>query len=177
MDVSNGVFMGKTDLGDGYMRWDWAVHYPINSYSISMNVGDYVHFTDTYEDRTLNYYVLSYNLDKAKVQFTQAKGMLAAFEHYFGEYPFRKDGYKLVEASNAGMEHQSAVTYGNAAVTVAYRWQADEPAFAMPICVGSADDWQIIQPTTAEWKTLRSPLKKDAFQVATDLYFVNVSKE
>jgi aminopeptidase N len=111
--VSNGVFVGKTDLGDGYTRWDWTVHYPINSYDVSMNIGDYVHFTDTYKDMTLNFYVLSDSLSKAQAQFGQAKGMLAAYEHYFGDYPFKKDGYKLVEASNAGMEHQSAVTYGN----------------------------------------------------------------
>ena len=113
IDVSNGAFAGKTDLGDGYTRWDWTVHYPINSYDVSMNIGDYVHFTDTYKDMTLNFYVLRDSLDKAKAQFSQAKGMLAAYEHYFGEYPFKKDGYKLVEATNAGMEHQSAVTYGN----------------------------------------------------------------
>ena len=23
VDASNGRFMGKTDLGDGYTRWDW----------------------------------------------------------------------------------------------------------------------------------------------------------
>jgi len=112
-DVSNGRFAGKTDLGDGYTRWDWKVHYPINSYDVSMNIGDYVHFTDTYKDMTLDFYVLRDSLEKAKAQFVQAKGMLAAYEHYFGEYPFKKDGYKLVEATNAGMEHQSAVTYGN----------------------------------------------------------------
>ena len=352
-DVSNGAFAGKTDLGDGYTRWDWIVHYPINSYDVSMNIGDYAHFTDTYKDMTLDFYVLQDSLEKAKAQFSQAKGMLAAYEHYFGEYPFKKDGYKLVEATNAGMEHQSAVTYGNgfkngyggrdwtgvgvsprfdfiiihesghewfgnavsaadrshmwihegfttylenlyveytfgyddalkyvngyktkvqnrqpviapgglmrtppqdmyfkcalmlntlrnvvnddsrwftllhdlfqhfkyqnimtedivaffnqqtgknltpifdqylrhtaiptlelkfdeAAGTVSYRWQADEPAFAMPIRVGSKAAWQIVQPTTTEWKTMKTPLKRDAFDVATDLYFVNVVKQ
>ena len=39
--------------------------------------------------------------------------MLEAYEHYFGEYPFKKDGYKLIEVPYSGMEHQSAVTYGN----------------------------------------------------------------
>jgi len=352
VDVSNGAFAGKTDLGDGYTRWDWTVHYPINSYDVSMNIGDYVHFTDTYKDMTLNFYVLRDSLDKAKAQFSQAKGMLAAYEHYFGEYPFKKDGYKLVEATNAGMEHQSAVTYGNGfkngyygrdwtgvgvsprfdfiiihesghewfgnavsaadrsdmwihegwttylevlyveytygyddalkyvngyktkvqnrqpiippgrlmrtppqdmyfkgalmlntlrnvvnddtrwfkllhdvyqrfkyqnittddiiaffnqqtgtnltpvfnqylrhtalpvlelkfdstARTVAYRWKADEPGFAMPIRVGAKSAWQIIQPTT-EWKSMPTRLTKDSFEVATDLYFVNVAKE
>jgi hypothetical protein len=64
--------------------------------------------------------------------------------------------------------------FDDAAGTVVYRWQADEPEFAMPIRVGSPGARQIIQPTTTSWKTLRTPLKKDAFQVATDLYFVNV---
>ena len=26
VDVSNGKFAGKTDLGDGYTRWDWQIH-------------------------------------------------------------------------------------------------------------------------------------------------------
>jgi aminopeptidase N len=301
---------------------------------------------------TLNFYALPEDVDKARAQFAQAKGMLAAYEHYFGEYPFKKDGYKLIQVPYAGMEHQSAVTYGNGfrngygnrdwtgvgisprfdfiiihesaheyfgnAVsaadvsdmwihegwgtymeclyveytyghddaikytngykshvrnqtpiitrrgvhssppqdqyfkgalfintlrsvinddarwwkllhdfyqhfkyqnimtedviayfnrqtgkdltpifdeylrhiaiptlelkfdetggTVSYRWNADEKAFAMPIRVGKKDAWQIIQPTT-EWKSMKAALKKDEFDVATDLYYVNVSKQ
>jgi aminopeptidase N len=113
VDVSNGRFMGKTDLGDGYTRWDWKVHYPINNYDVSLNIGSYVHFADQSGDLTLDFYVLPEDLEKAKVQFAQAKGMLEAYQHYFGEYPFVKDGYKLIEAPYLGMEHQSAVTYGN----------------------------------------------------------------
>jgi aminopeptidase N len=304
---------------------------------------------------TLNFYALPEDLDKAKSQFAQAKGMLAAYEHYFGEYPFKKDGYKLVQVPYTGMEHQSAVTYGmgfhngygrpplwdwtgvgisprfdfiiihesghewfgnavsaadvsdmwihegwttyleclyveytyghddylkytngykshvrnmqpiimprgihrapitddqyfkgalflntlrsvidddpkwftlihdvfqqfkyknimtedmvafinlqtgrnltpifdeylrHAALpalelkfdetrqTVAYRWNADEKDFAMPIRVGKKDAWQIIQPT-AEWQTMTTPLTKDEFEVATDLYYVSVAK-
>ena len=113
VDVSNGKFIGKTDLGDGYTRWDWKVHYPINNYDVSLNIGSYVHFADQLGDLSLDYYVLPEDLDKAKAQFAQAKGMLEAYQHYFGPYPFMKDGYKLIEAPYAGMEHQSAVTYGN----------------------------------------------------------------
>jgi aminopeptidase N len=113
VDVSNGKFVGKTDLGDGYTRWDWHVHYPINNYDVSLNIGNYVHFSDQLGELPLDFYVLPEDLDKAKVQFAQAKGMIEAYQHYFGEYPFIKDGYKLVEAPYSGMEHQSAVTYGN----------------------------------------------------------------
>jgi len=112
-DVSNGKFLGKTDLGDGYTRWDWLVQYPINNYNVSLNIGNYVHWSDRLGDLSLDFYALPEDLDKAKTQFAQAKGMLEAFQHYFGNYPFKKDGYKLVQAPYSGMEHQSAVTYGN----------------------------------------------------------------
>jgi aminopeptidase N len=365
MDVSNGRFMGKTDLGDGYTRWDWRVHYPINSYNVSLNIGSYVHFADKLGALSLDFYVLPGSLEKAKMQFAQAKPMIEAYQKVFGEYPFQKDGYKLIEVPYSGMEHQSAVTYGNRFAngylerdwtgvgvslkfdfiiihesahewfgnavsaadvsdmwiqegwttylenvyvehlfgyddslkyvngykskvankepiitqrgihrapqqdqyfkgalflntlrnvvgdlagptapaeapgadarwwkllrdvyqefkyrnimtedlvrfvnaqvkhdltpifdqylrraelptlelafnekegTVAYRWKADERGFAMPIRVGSRDNWQIIQPTT-DWKMMPNALAKDAFEVATDLYYVNVTKQ
>ena len=113
VDVSNGKFVGKTSLGDGYTRWDWHVSYPINNYDVSLNIGDYVHFSDKLGDVPLDFYALPADLEKAKTQFAQAKGMLEAYQHYFGEYPFAHDGYKLIEAPYSGMEHQSAVTYGN----------------------------------------------------------------
>ena len=118
MDVSNGRLVGHTDLGDGYTRWDWHVSYGINNYDVSLNIGNYVHFGEEMAEPsgaklTMDYYVLPEDLDKAKVQFAQARGMIEAYQHYFGEYPFIKDGYKLVEAPYSGMEHQSAVTYGN----------------------------------------------------------------
>jgi aminopeptidase N len=112
-NVSNGRFMGKTDLGDGYTRWDYRVHYPINSYNVSLNIAEYAHFAETFGDLTMDYFVLPGNLEKAKVQFAQAKPMLEAFEKYVGKYPFPKDGFKLIEVPYSGMEHQSAVTYGN----------------------------------------------------------------
>ena len=352
MDVSNGRFMGKTDLGDGYTRWDWLVQYPINNYNVALNIGRYEHFTDRFGDLPLDYYVLPENLDKAKRQFAQTVPMLEAFQKYFGEYPFTKDGFKLIEVPYLGMEHQSAVAYGNqfangylgrdfagvgislkfdfiivhesahewfgnavsaadvsdmwihegwatyleslyvehmfghddairyvngykakvmngepvitqrgihrsptqdmyfkgalflntlrsvvnddgmwwtllrdfyqqfkyrnimtedvvrffntrlkrdltpvfdqylrrAALptlelafneqeaTMAYRWKADERAFAMPVRVGTPGNWTILEPTTT-WKTMRSTLPKNLVEVATDLYYVNVVKQ
>jgi aminopeptidase N len=113
VDVSNGRFLGKTDLGDGYTRWDWRIHYPINSYNVSLNIGKYVHFAEKMGDLTLDYYVLPANLESARRQFAQAKPMLEIYQKVFGDYPFTKDGYKLIEVPYSGMEHQSAVTYGN----------------------------------------------------------------
>jgi aminopeptidase N len=113
IDVSNGRLEGKTDLGDGYTRYDWAIHYPINNYCVSLNIGRYEHFSDRLGDLTMDFYCLPENLEKAKRQFAQAKPMMEAFQKYFGDYPFKRDGYKLIEVPYSGMEHQSAVTYGN----------------------------------------------------------------
>lgn len=112
-DVSNGRLIGTDDLGDGYVRYNWFISYPINNYSVSLNIGAYEHFSDRLGPLTLDYYCLPENLDKAKRQFAQAKPMMVAFQRYFGPYPFRRDGYKLIEVPYSGMEHQSAVTYGN----------------------------------------------------------------
>jgi len=352
-DVSNGKFVGKTDLGDGYTRWDWNVQYPINNYNVSVNIANYAHFTESLGDMPMDFYTLPEDQEKARPQFAQAKEMLDAYAKYFGEFPFKKDGYKLIQVPYTGMEHQTAVTYGNgfrngyggrdwtgvgispkfdfiiihesgheyfgnavsaadvsdmwiqegwctyleglyveyrwgkddalkylngykskvqhtstviqprgihrspmgndqyfkgalfintlrsvvnddtkwfkliydmfqkfkyqnimtedmvafcnqqtgrdltpifdqylrrtalpvlelkfddAAKTVSYRWKADEPGFNMPIKVGKAGAWQVIQPTT-EWKSMATTLTKDTFEVATELYYVNVSKQ
>jgi len=113
MNVSNGRFLGKEDLGNGYSRWNWKVSNPINNYDVVLNIGNYVHFKDSFQDLDLDYYVLPYNLEKAKKQFEEVKPMMACFYDKFGEYPFVEDGYKLVETPYLGMEHQSAVAYGN----------------------------------------------------------------
>ena len=58
VDVSNGRFSGKTDLGDGYTRWDWQVSYPINNYNVSLNIGHYVAFRrPQLGDLPLDFYV------------------------------------------------------------------------------------------------------------------------
>ncbi len=113
MNVSNGRFKGSQDLGNGYTRWDWEVTNPINNYDITVNIADYAHIHDNHNGLDLDYYVLRKNEDKAKVHFEEVKSMLDCFQQKFGQYPFAEDGYKLVETSYLGMEHQSAVAYGN----------------------------------------------------------------
>lgn len=117
-NVSNGRFRGSQDLGDGYTRFNWFVSNPINNYNVAANIGDYVHFADTFRGEKgvldLDYWVLRENEAKAKPHFdANVKPMLRAFEHWFGPYPFYADGFKLVETAHLGMEHQSAIAYGN----------------------------------------------------------------
>ena len=117
VSVSNGRLVAQDSNTDGTDSYTWKVINPINGYGINMNLGDYVHFKETYTGEKgpldLDYYVLSYNLEKAKKQFKQVPKMLEAFEYWFGPYPFYEDGFKLVETPYLGMEHQSSVTYGN----------------------------------------------------------------
>lgn len=112
-NISNGRFLGTDDLGDGFTRWRYHVSYPINNYCVSVNVGQYEQFGEKLGDLTLDYFVLPEDLEKARFQFAQVRPMMEAFVHYFGEYPFQRDGYKLIQVPYTGMEHQSAVTYGN----------------------------------------------------------------
>ena len=113
MNVSNGRFLGSTDLKNGYTRWDWEVKNPINNYTITLNVADYAHIHDNLDGLDLDYYVLKANEEKARKHFEEVKPMMECFQTKFGKYPFWEDGYKLVETPYLGMEHQSAVAYGN----------------------------------------------------------------
>ncbi|WP_343485950.1 M1 family metallopeptidase [Allomuricauda sp. d1] len=116
MNVSNGR-LRKVEETDSTKTTHWYVDNPINNYGVNVNIGDYVHFSEKYQgeqgELDLDYWVLRENLEKAKEQFKQAPMTIAAFEHWFGPYPFYEDSFKLVEVPYLGMEHQSSVTYGN----------------------------------------------------------------
>ena len=117
MNVSNGRLRSVIKHKNKTKTYNWFVGSPINNYGVNINIANYAHFSEIYEGEAgrldCDYYVLKENLEKAKIHFRQVSGMLKAFEHWFGKYPFYKDGYKLVEAPYLGMEHQSSVTYGN----------------------------------------------------------------
>lgn len=116
INVSNGRLRKIEQYGDT-KTYSWFVNNPINNYGVNINIGDYVHFSEVYDgmggNLDMDYYVLKNNLEKAKEHFKDAPKMMKAFEHWFGQYPFYKDGFKLVEVPYLGMEHQSSVTYGN----------------------------------------------------------------
>jgi len=116
MDVSNGRLRSVEQYGDT-KTYNWIVKNPINNYGVNVNIGDYVHFSEIFDGEggnlNMDYYVLRNNLEKATEHFKEAPKMMKAFEHWFGQYPFYADGFKLVEVPYLGMEHQSSVTYGN----------------------------------------------------------------
>ena len=146
--VINGNQEYEQRNDDGTTAYSWLVSYPINSYNISLNIGDYVHLHDEYDAQdgeilSLDYYVLSYNEAKAKKQFAQVKPMLACYEKYLGKYPFWNDGYALVETPYLGMEHQSGIAYGN-------QYKTGYAGFDFSR-IGLDFDYIIIHETGHEW--------------------------
>ena len=115
--VANGRMIEKVKLNDGNTKYTWQVKNSINNYCIIPYIGKYVNFSEKYAglkgNLDMNYWVMDYNLEKAKIQFLDAPKMMKAFEHWFGPFPFYEDGYQLIDAPHLGMEHQSAIAYGN----------------------------------------------------------------
>ena len=117
VDVSNGRLRSTTHTPGGETTYEWFVTSPINTYDVEINAGRYEHYADSLKGEggllTLDFWPLAYHVDAAKKQWQQVKPMIACFEHWYGPYPFYRDGYKLIEAPHLGMEHQSGVAYGN----------------------------------------------------------------
>jgi aminopeptidase N len=116
--VANGRLQFKNNNNDGTATYQWVVVNPINNYNIIPYIGKYVNFKEVYNGAAgkldINYWVLDYNLPKAKTYMPpEVHNMLKSFEYWFGPYPFYNDGYQLIDVPHTGMEHQSAVAYGN----------------------------------------------------------------
>lgn len=116
INVSNGR-LRSVERDEDTKTYSWIVKSPINNYGVNINIGDYANFSEVYDGMAgnldMDYYVLKANLEKAKEHFKDAPKMMKAFEYWFGQYPFYRDSFKLVEVPYLGMEHQSSVTYGN----------------------------------------------------------------
>lgn len=126
--VSNGRLKEKSNV-DGKLKFTWHTSYSINTYNVTFYVGDYSHFQLPYYSNAsvnfLDFYVLPYNLEKAKTQFEQAITTIRTYEEAFGEYPWWRDGYKLVEGPFEGMEHQTAIAYGSGFKNDAFLYDFD----------------------------------------------------
>ncbi|MNK15172.1 Aminopeptidase N [compost metagenome] len=117
-EISNGRFRSTVEKPDGYKQYNWFVANPINNYNVTTYIGKYSHWTDQYAGEkgklSLDFWSLKEDSTLARPHWdADVKPMLKSFEYWFGPYPFYEDGYKLVQAPHLGMEHQSAVAYGN----------------------------------------------------------------
>ncbi|MFT7465083.1 MAG: aminopeptidase N [Pseudohongiellaceae bacterium] len=148
--VSNGRLLSTDeDSAAGTRSFHWRVTNPINNYGVNVNIGTYVSMPGVYDgefgELDTTYWVLDHQVDKAREQFKEAPRTLAAFEHWFGKYPFYEDSYKLVVVPYLGMEHQSSVTYGNGFAN-GYRGRD-----LSKTGVGLKFDYIVIHETAHEW--------------------------
>ncbi|HVX49725.1 MAG TPA: M1 family metallopeptidase [Chitinophagaceae bacterium] len=115
--IANGRLQQKTNNANGTAAYTWVVKSTINNYDIIPYIGHYMTWHKNYNgikgNLDCDYWVLDYNETKAQKHLTQVDTMLRCFEYWLGPYPFYDDSYKLVEAAMPGMEHQSAIAYGN----------------------------------------------------------------
>ena len=116
--VGNGRLKGKLKNSDNTLTYKWVVQNPISHYAVSFYVGKYVNISQTYKGRkgklSMDYWILDYNEQKAeKHMIPEVNNTMKSLEQWFGPFPFYKDGFKMVDASYIGMEHQSAIAYGN----------------------------------------------------------------
>jgi aminopeptidase N len=115
--VANGRLRAVERQTNGTTTYEWFVTSPINNYTVSAYIGRYSRMDETFHGEsgplTLTFWPLAAHLDRARDQFAQVQPVLRCFERWFGPYPWYRDGYQLIEAPHLGMEHQSAVAYGN----------------------------------------------------------------
>ncbi|MBN2481088.1 MAG: M1 family metallopeptidase [Bacteroidales bacterium] len=123
--ISNGDLRNVIQTGKNHERFNWFVSYPINNYNVTFYMGNYEEFHDMLileqDTLMLDYYVLPHNLDRAREHFGQTRDVLEFYTGVFGDYPFKRDGFGLVESPYEGMEHQSAIAYGNEYENNGYR--------------------------------------------------------
>ena len=117
-EISDGRLRNTVSKPGGYKQYNWFVSNPINNYDVTFYIGKYSHWQDSYPGEngnlSIDYWALQVDSAKARPHWdADVKPMLKCFEYWFGPYPWYKDGYKLVQAPHLGMEHQSAVAYGN----------------------------------------------------------------
>lgn len=118
VEVSNGQLRSVRSNGDGTSTWEWFVSAPINNYAVAVNAGSFAHWHELYSGLggplDLEFWPLAENVDAARRQWPdQTRSMLRCFEDWFGPYPWYDDGFKMIESPHLGMEHQSAIAYGN----------------------------------------------------------------
>jgi len=114
--VSNGILTGEK-TNNGKATYTWLTQYPMNTYNTTIYIGNYASFNmpyqSAYTDFDMDFYVLPYNKAKAQSHFQQTIDIVRVFEELFGPYPWPDEGFKMVESPYAGMEHQTAIAYGN----------------------------------------------------------------
>jgi aminopeptidase N len=118
MGVGPGKYMGVRKNGDGTSVYSWRMTNPIANYSLVFNAAPYKVIEDKYkteagETMPIFFYILPESFEKGPRLIAEQKKYLAFYEKYLGPYPFRSQKVGIVETPHLGMEHSTAIAYGN----------------------------------------------------------------
>lgn len=116
--VGPGKFQGVKKLSNGYSTYSWRMTNPIPNYSIVFNAAPYRTIEDSVKSVTgetipIFFYILPESYDKGARLIAETKKYNAFFEKYLGPFPFRSQKLGIVETPHLGMEHSTAIAYGN----------------------------------------------------------------
>lgn len=148
--ISNGVWEGRTEHGDGTATEQWFVSTPINNYGISFGVGPYEtveaeYVSPTGYTATVPFFVMPERADDARRQLPSLLRDLDFLERTFGPYAWRRDGYKILHTPYLGMEHQSLIAYGST-------FQDNEFGFDFLHFHELAHEWWANLGTAPDWR-------------------------
>lgn len=117
--VSNGRLVKRTKPRAGVETFHWRHDYPLETYTVTLNVAPYVVVESELRLPGLEkpvpwiYYVLPEDQEKAALQFQDVPKLLEIYSEAFGPWPFPESKFALVQTSFWGMEHSTAVAYGS----------------------------------------------------------------
>ena len=116
--AANGVLREITEPKEGFQTYHWITHYPINNYDINISIGKYkvlqkYYYLENGDSMPVIFYHLAQSEAGAEKHLDMAIDMLKTYRKYYGEYPFAKEKFAIVETKYLGMEHQTINAYGN----------------------------------------------------------------
>ncbi len=147
--VGPGKLQGVTKA-DGTATYNWRMTNPIPNYSLVFNAAPYRTIEDTVNSISgasipLVFYILPESYDKGAKLIAETKKYNAFFEKYLGPFPFRSQKFGIVETPHLGMEHSTAIAYGN-------KFQYNEDGFDGLMLHELGHEWWANLVTASDWR-------------------------
>lgn len=118
--ICNGLLTDSLTLADNTRLWTWQLDEIIPAYLVSMAVGNYLCYADTFHGMEatipINIYASPQVYPNIEASFAHLKNILRNYEQHFGPYRWPRVGYVCVGMTGGAMEHATNIALPNAAV-------------------------------------------------------------
>lgn len=114
--ISNGLLKNVIEQEGYWDTWHWETSYPISSYNINFSIGDFniIEKTGYILDKPLSMFFYTFSKkDQGLSLLNTAEEYLNFYAENFGQYPWIREKFGVVETPYWGMEHQTIIAYGN----------------------------------------------------------------